>query len=94
MNREVKMRIAFIKTSAETARFFVSGLGLLSAIGKKHGHESVWANAAIGTGLPEADAVAITACSDAFPLACEVAHFYKAVLPETKTFVGGAHATF
>ena len=88
------MKLAYIKTSVETARFVVHGLGLLSAIGKQHGHESVWANAAIGNAMPEADAIAITCASDAFPLAVEVAHFYKSVLPHAPIFVGGPHATF
>lgn len=89
------MRIAYIKTNVEASTYVVHGLGLLSAIGKRCGHESVWANPSIDGHVPgEVDAVAITACSDAFPLARAVAQAYKAVSAETLVWVGGPHPTF
>lgn len=89
------MRIAYIKTNVESSGYVIHGIGLLSAIAKKHGHTSVWANTAIGQPLPRnVDAVAITACSDAFPYAVSVAKAYKHASPGTLVWVGGPHATF
>jgi radical SAM superfamily enzyme YgiQ (UPF0313 family) len=73
----------------------IHGLGLLSSIAKQYGHESIFANIAINPQLPgDVDAVAITACSDAFPLAVAAAQAYKRFNPKIVTFVGGPHATF
>lgn len=96
------MKIAFIKTNAESSGYVVNGLGLLSAIGKQYGHESVWANAALfvvdpltPSGLPmDVDVVALTCCSDAFPLARRVAQSYRAYAPGVKIWVGGPHPTY
>jgi anaerobic magnesium-protoporphyrin IX monomethyl ester cyclase len=89
------MRFAYIKTNVEASGYVVHGLGLLSAIGKQCGHESVWANPAVDARIPtDVDAVAITACSDAFPLARTVARFYKQNYPNVMVWVGGPHATF
>lgn len=68
---------------------------MLSSIAKQYGHESVFANIAISPHLPgDVQAVAITACSDAFPLAVEAAKAYKRHDPKIITWVGGPHATF
>jgi hypothetical protein len=88
------MRIAYIKTNLEASGYVIHGLGLLSAISKRYGHESVWGNPTVSPQLPEAEVVAITACSDAFPLACDVARSYKQFNPSIQVWVGGPHATF
>ena len=68
------MKIAYIKSNVEASGYVIHGLGLLSAIAKQYGHESKFANIAINRELPgDVDAVAITACSDAFPLAVAAA---------------------
>lgn len=89
------MKIAYIKTNLEASGYVIHGLGLLSAIAKRYGHESVWGNPTINPQIPgDVQAVAITACSDAFPLACDVARAYKRTNPKIITWVGGPHATF
>lgn len=89
------MRLGYIKTNLEASQYVIHGLGLLSAIAKRHGHTSVWANTTLGMPLPKnVDAVAITACSDAFPWAVSVAKAYKQSQPSTLVWVGGPHATF
>jgi len=89
------MKIAYIKSNLESSGYVVHGLGLLSAIAKKYGHESVWANTATSPTLPgDVDAVALTACSDAYPSAVKAAKKYKAHNQNIMVFVGGPHATF
>lgn len=89
------MRIAYIKSNVEASGYVIHGLGLLSAIARQYGHESAWANIAISPQLPaDVDAVAITACSDAFPLAVAAAKAYKAYKPDIPVWAGGPHATF
>lgn len=89
------MKIAYVKSNVESSQYVIHGLGLLSAIAKKYGHQSVWGNVAIDPHLPaDVDAVAITACSDAFPLAVAAAKAYKAYKREIPVWVGGPHATF
>ena len=89
------MKIGYIKTNVEASGYVIHGLGLLSAIAQQNGHTSVFANPAINGAIPiDVDAVAITACSDAYPLAVEVAKTYKAQKPNIPVFVGGPHATF
>ena len=89
------MNIAYLKTNAESSGYVVHGLGLLSAIGKRHWHDSHWSNPVVGQTVPiGVDAVAITACSDAVPVALELARMYREETPEVKIFVGGPHATF
>jgi radical SAM superfamily enzyme YgiQ (UPF0313 family) len=84
-----------VKSNVEASGYVIHGLGLLSSIAKQYGHESVFANIAINPQLPgDVDAVAITACSDAFPLAVAAAQAYKRFNPKIVTFVGGPHATF
>lgn len=89
------MKIAYIKSNIEASGYVIHGLGLLSAIAKRYGHESHFANIAISPHLPgDVDAVAITACSDAFPLAVAAAKAYKQHNRKIPVFVGGPHATF
>lgn len=89
------MKFAYIKSNIESSQYVIHGLGLLSAIAKRYGHESVWGNIAISPNLPgDVDAVAITACSDAFPLAVAAAQAYKKHNPDILVWVGGPHATF
>ena len=89
------MKIAYIKTNNESSGYVHHGLGLLSAIGKHHGHESIWCNPVIGQSIPlGVDAVAITACSDAVPAARALAEIYKKRSPNASIWVGGPHATF
>jgi radical SAM superfamily enzyme YgiQ (UPF0313 family) len=90
-----KVKIAYVKSNVEASGYVIHGLGLLSSIAKQYGHESKFANIAINRELPgDVDAVAITACSDAFPLAVAAAQAYKRFNPKIVTFVGGPHATF
>lgn len=88
-------RFAYIKSNIEASGYVIHGLGLLSSIAKQYGHESVFGNIATNPHLPgDVDAVAITACSDAFPLAVAAAQAYKKHNPKIITWVGGPHATF
>lgn len=90
------MKIAYIKTNMEASGYVIHGLGLLSSIAKRYGHESVFANPVVNGGkIPtDVEAVAITACSDAYPIACNIAATYRQNFPDIKIWVGGPHATF
>jgi anaerobic magnesium-protoporphyrin IX monomethyl ester cyclase len=94
-NNGGKVKIGYIKSNVEASGYVIHGLGLLSSIAKQYGHESKFANIAISRELPgDVDAVAITACSDAFPLAVAAAQAYKRHDSKIITWVGGPHATF
>jgi radical SAM superfamily enzyme YgiQ (UPF0313 family) len=89
------MKILYLKTNLESGGYVIHGLGLLSSIGKKYGHESFWANTHTSREFPaDIDVVAITACSDAYPTAVKAAKRFKEHDPNILTFVGGPHATF
>jgi len=91
----VLMRIAYIKNSVESSMYVQHGLGILSAIGKQAGHQSIWINPSIGMGIvPDVQAVAITSCSDGFPLAVEWAGKYKSINPAIPVWLGGPHPSF
>ena len=90
-----RLKIAYIKSNVESSGYVIHGLGLLSAIAKQYGHESFFGNTTTGVPLPgDVDAVAITACSDAFPAAVATAQAYKRHNSKISVWVGGPHATF
>lgn len=87
------MKIVFAKTSADSALFVLHGLGLLSALAKKHGHEVRWINAHMGYELYPGEVLAITCCSDAYPIVLDIARRGREVGVK-EIWVGGPHPTF
>lgn len=94
------MRICYVEPGIETAAGYCShGLGMLSALTKQQGHESVWIHASVEhfpTRCAELkpDVVAVHTISTDFQASIDICRTAKECNPAIITAVGGPHPTY